>query len=80
MKEAIQVTMTSQHQMKTNKTQLIKRQLFKCKIKNCARRLTSRKALYQHHKATHRGDYINVQTCDKKYRTPYSLYQHNLYS
>ena len=58
-----------------NKT-VHKKQLFKCKIKKCAMKSNSKKELYQHHKVTHRG--VNkCTTCHKKYRTPYSLQQHN---
>ena len=58
-----------------NKTIHMK-QLFKCKIKKCAMKLNSRKELYQHHRTTHRGLH-KCTNCHKKYRTPYSLYQHN---
>ena len=53
-----------------------KKQLFKCKTKHCTMRVNSRKDLYQHHKSIHRRLY-KCTNCDKKYRTPYSLYQHN---
>ena len=38
--------------------------------------LNSRKDLYQHHKSMHKGLH-KCTTCDKQYKTPYSLNQHN---
>ena len=54
-----------------------KKQLFKCKTKNCMMILKSRKDLYQHHKSTHKGLHKCKNCKKKKYRTPYSLNQHN---
>ena len=53
-----------------------KKQSLKCKTKSCMMILKSRKDLYQHHKTMHKGLH-KCTTCDKQYKTPYSLNQHN---
>ena len=53
-----------------------KKQSFKCKSKKCSAKLETRKELYHHYKATHKRAH-KCKSCDKKYKTPYSLNQHN---
>ena len=53
-----------------------KKQSFKCKAKNCTTRSKSRKELYSHYKTTHKRQH-KCKSCDKHYKTPYSLNQHS---
>ena len=53
-----------------------KKQSFKCKTKNCTVKSETRKELYQHYKATHKRVH-KCKNCEKHYKTPYSLNQHN---
>ena len=53
-----------------------KKQSFKCKSKNCTVKSETRKELYQHYKTTHKRVH-KCKNCEKHYKMPYSLNQHN---
>ena len=53
-----------------------KKQSFKCQAKNCTVKSETRKELYQHYKARHKRVH-KCKKCEKRYKTPYSLDQHN---
>ena len=61
-----------------NKAKLIKpkKQTFLCGSKNCTSRSNSRKELYMHYKTTHKRVH-RCNKCNKQYKTPYALKQHN---